>query len=685
MGSSLMSVRGYDSDAQCIGSPRFADRMKASPRAPGLRRTGLHDLIERSRERNNSDLQAEAQGCDRSDIRETPGGIYSIPAPPESLRLRVASRTNVDSADGTGSQVLLRNERVDGYSAFMESHPSFRASRERQVPPHQGLSQQAFIGDSSENLQNMTVDWARYMETDPNDYRTGSSTSLARQAQDIMIPKRQPPTSPSKTHSEARVPHPGELVPPHRLASMASGPPSTNPSMLELPPANRYGFQMVSQENLQSSDNSGALTLVDSDPQKQDTRHPRHVSSVYSRQSDNPSGGVSPAIPSLRLHSANAMDGLPNIQTQMVGGTGMVQNGLEPSPEVFKSRFIEQLDQSPKSHGMSSGANGVGPQRKVSPGWMTGGRRMGYGYSLVDNAEDHPQTVEWSGSSHQNGGRHRDVTGPVSGQFARPELSTATKHQNALASAGIPFTPEQEPNKVHSRRPNGVNTEDEAVLTPTMWAKLKSQSLRANAHAPLAVDLAGEQVSTGKAHNAVHVEHSGSPMSANVDYVEDTDEAFLEPWPSPTRSTIERAQPARGDMQTHGRHVYSPNTSPVIERRFSIDQANRRFSACVDPLNNKSVQKLNKEPSRSRSGRWLLRFSRRESKRRSNLSPKEQPGESAVYHQEDGACSLERADSTRSDWAEELASSYQECIHMPGAFHGSGWASRTSLVVEAEE
>ncbi|KAJ5542514.1 hypothetical protein N7535_004936 [Penicillium sp. DV-2018c] len=672
MGSSLMSARGYDSDAQYIGSPHFVDRTKASPRAPSrLRRTGLHDLIERSRERNNSDLQEEVEVCDQSKARETPCGIYSIPAPPESLRLRMASRTDLESADYTGSQVVLRKERVDGHSTFAESLPSFEASTcERQVPQHQYRSREDFIGGNNENLQNNTVDGAQYMEMNPDDYYAGSSTSLAGQAQGIMVPKRQLPTSSPKAYSEARYPHHGELDPPHRqvvATSMTSGPPSTNPSMLVLPPANRYGSQMLSQEDLQSSRNSGALTLVGSNLQKQDMHHPREVSSVYSRPSDNNSGSLSQAIHSPRLHSASAMDGLPNIQTQMIA----VQNGLEPSPEVFKSRFIEQLDQSPKNHSMSSGANGVGAQRKVSPGWMTGGRRMGYGYSLVDDAGDYLPAVEGSSGPQQSGGWHRDVTGPASGQFSQLELSAVTKHQDALASAGRLLTPEQESEKVHSRRPNGVTTEDRDVLTPRRWARVKEQSMRAYAQAPLGVDLAGEEVSTGKAHNAVHVEHSDSPMSANVDYVEDTDEAW-------------RALPAEGDVPTHGSHVDRPNPTPVVDQRLSIDQVDRQPSVRFDPSNNGRVQKLNKEPSRSRSGRWLSRFSRRETKRRSKLPPKEGSGESAVYRQGDGACSVERADSTRSDWAEELATSYQECIHMPGAFHGSGWASRTSLVVEAE-
>lgn len=678
MGSgSLMSTRGYDSDAQCIGSPQHAEHVRASPRSPAFRRMGLHDLIEYSRERNDLEMWANANSHDQSDTPGTPFGMHYIPTPPGSLRGRTAHPDS--TAEGTGSQSVpsFKNERSGEQNTFTKSFPSLHASQEELAPPNQEhlQSREAFKGSSSgENLQNLVADWAQYMGSDRNDHRAASSTSLAREDPGITVSKTRQPTGPPGTHSENRVPHLGDLDLSHRLAgtSVGSGPPSANPSMSELPRPNRYGPQMASQENFQSHERSGTSTIGGSDPQRLAASHQRDTSSFYSRQSSNPSRGAS-AVQSLRVHAANAMDSLPNIHAQMAAETGSVKNELEPVAEVLKSKFVEQLDaanwESPQVHGIFNGPNGAGPHRRVSPGWMTGGRRMGYGYSLVDNAEAHPPGVGGNGSPVPNANWHRDTSGPRSDSRQSPTNRSPT---NAIG---------------------------EPVLTPTMWAKMKSHSVRDNRHAPLAVDLAGVGMAAGEAHRASSsgAQHIGSPISikspasaksptsAKSFYIEDVDETFLSRWAKASRSTRKQPQPDMYQDSTHGRSVCTPDTSPLGERRLSMDQTNHQPSVYFDPSNGRSADKQNGEPSRSRSGRWIPKFSRnRESKKRSNLPPKEPSEESPVPYQQRPSSDLRRANSTRSDMAEELASAYQECIGMPGAFYGSRWASRTSLVVEAE-
>lgn len=677
MGSSLMSARGYDSDAQCIGSPQHADHMRASPRSPAFRRMGLHDLIEYSRERNDLEMWAGANSHDQSDAPGTHFGMHCIPTPPGSLRGHTAHSDS--AAEGTGSQSVpsFKNERSGEQNTFTKPFPSFHTSQEELAPPNQEhlRSREGFKGSSSgENLQNLVADWAQYMGSDPNDYRAASSISLAKEDPGITVSKtRQPTTSPGK-YSESRVPHLGDLDLSHRLVgtSTGSGPPSANPSMSELPRLNRYGLQMVSQENFQSHERSGTSTIGDSEPQKQAASHQRDASSFYSRQSSNPSRGAS-AVQSLRVHAANAMDSLPNIHTQMAAETGSVQNELEPVAEVMKSKFVEQLDaanwESPQVHGIFNGLNGAGPQRRVSPGWMTGGRRMGYGYSLVDNVEDHPPAVGGNGSSLPNGSWHRDTSGP------RPDSRQSPSNTSPTNATGEP------------------------VLTPTMWAKMKSHSVRDNRHAPLAVDLAGVGMAAGEVHRASsscaqNIESPTSiksptsaktPTSAKSFYIEDVDETFLSRWAKVSRSTHKQPQLDMYHDSTNGRKVCTPDTSPLGERRFSMDQTNHQPSVYFDPSNGRSADRQTGEPSRSRSGRWIPKFSRnRGSKKRSNLPPKEPSEEPPVPYQERPSSDLGRANSTRSDMADELASAYQECIGMPGAFYGSRWASRTSLVVEAE-
>ncbi|KAJ5193997.1 hypothetical protein N7472_006463 [Penicillium cf. griseofulvum] len=672
MGSSLMSARGYDSDAQCIGSPQHAERMRASPRSPAFRRMGLHDLIEFSRERNDLELWTYARNHDQSDTPGTPFGMHYIPTPQGSLRGHAAHPTSV--AEGTGSQSVpsFKNQQSGERNMSTRSLPSLHASQKDLAPANQDhlRPREACIGSSNgENLQNIAADWAKYMGSSPNGYRAASSASLAREDPGIMVSKTRYPTSSPGTHSDSRVPHLGDLDLSHRLAgtSMGSGPPSANPSMSELPRANRYGPQMASQENFQPHEISRESTLAGSEPQKQSIQHQRDASSFYSRQSSNPSRGAS-AVQSLRVHAANAMDSLPNIHAQMIAGTGSVQSELEPAAEILKSKFVEQLDaanwESPQLPGISNGANGATPHRRVSPGWMTGGQRMGYGYNLVDNAEDHPPTV---------GGR------------------------TDLASSALHFTPDHGSKRSDSQQSpmnkSPTNAKGEPVLTPTMWAKMKSHSVRGDSHAPLAVDLATEGMGVGEARPAssIRAQHIESPTSAKTPssarsfYIEDVDETFLSRWAKASRSTRKQSQPEKYDDSTHGRNVYTPDASPLGERRCSIEETNGRPSMNFDPSNDRSVERFNGGPSRSRSERWMPSFSRnRESKRRSNLPLREPFQESSVQYQERPSSDLGRANSTRSDVAEDLASAYQECIGMPGAFYGSRWASRTSLVVEAE-
>ncbi|KAJ5787184.1 hypothetical protein N7457_002174 [Penicillium paradoxum] len=623
--------------------------------------------------------------------------MHFIPTPPGSLVERAAMHAR-QAAEGTYNRSVssFQNEKVGQKSAFAKSLSSLDGSREELVPPVRNRTREGFIGSSSENLQNLVADWAQYMGSNPNDFRTASSASLAAQNSGIMISKRRQPTGSPETHSEARVPHLGDLDLSHRLAgtSMMSTPPSNNPSMLDLPRPNRYGVQMASQENLQSCERSGSSTMMGSEPQKQDVRHQRDASSFYSGQSSNPSGCASPAVQSVRVHAANAMGTLPNIHTQMVERSALEQNGTESSAEVLKSKFVEQLEwgnsRPAQVYGMPNGAESVGSQRKVSPGWMTGGRRVGYGYTLVDNDDDHSPTAGVSGSPARSN-RHTDNPGPTSNGVNGHKLNTPATRRTDVVPATQPVTPDQVLKGYNSRGPPmatiPVDTRGGPILTPAMWAKMKSHSIRRNGHAPLVVDLASEGRSVGQERlaDSDHAQQNRSPTSPKVDYVEDTNHNSSVGWAIASRSTSKRAPPTKYLDSTHIRDTFTPETSPRDARRISMDQTNRPPSVYFDPSNNRSADKINGEPSRSRSGRWVLRFSRnRESKKRSNIRPKEPSQEWAAQYQEHLVSSLQRADSTRSNAAEELASAYQDCIQMPGAFYGSRWASRTSLVVEAE-
>lgn len=123
MGSSLMSERGYDSDAQYIGSPQHADHLRASPGSPAVRRMGLHDLIEHSRERNDLEMWAGSASHDQPDSPGTPFGMHYIPTPTGSLRGHSAHPNSATEGTGSQSVAFIQQWAVGGSIHVHESSP----------------------------------------------------------------------------------------------------------------------------------------------------------------------------------------------------------------------------------------------------------------------------------------------------------------------------------------------------------------------------------------------------------------------------------------------------------------------------------------------------------------------------------------------------------------------------------
>lgn len=74
--------------------------------------------------------------------------------------------------------------------------------------------------------------------------------------------------------------------------------------------------------------------------------------------------------------------------------------------EAQKSRFAERFESarslSSPAHGHNDADADLASPRKVSVGWMSGGRRLGYGYALVpanDGADEPPKFLNHIGSS----------------------------------------------------------------------------------------------------------------------------------------------------------------------------------------------------------------------------------------------------------------------------------------------
>jgi hypothetical protein len=697
-----MNAQGYDSDAQCIGTPKHVGNVNGSFRSPAFRQMGMSDLIERSREANSLERWASASGQDQSNIPGASFGMHSVPTPTGSMRDRLAARYVKHANGSTGGHSTpffnppFANQRSGEQNTFAKSLPSIHVSHEESVPPNRDNPHtHGMLGSSDVNLQNQVVGWAQYMDSNRAEYGAASFGTLPRQSPEIVIPKRHHPAGYSSTHSEARPPYLSDLDLSHRVteSNKTSGPPSNNSSMTNIPRANRYGLRMLSQGDIPSSDTSGTSAVVESESQKQAMLHKRDVSSFYSRQSNEGSGRASPAIHSLRVHAANVMQRLPNIHGRMAGEVAFIEDGQGPADEVVKNKFVDQLKNAKSDanqpHAACNLASCLESQRKVSPGWMTDGRRMGYGYNLVDNVE------ETDSNEHKNDNL-------ISSQPWVNQVSEQTPavHEHGTDESAQQRTKIETPNQpvtlkggskgLDSRWSPAKTPTDhngDPILKPSMWAKMKSPSTQLHSEAPLVADLVGQGVFPANDHcsNSVHEQYGQSPTRASVDYVEDNDVNILSRWSKGNPSIRKQPQADKNDELRLGRNSCTPETSPIAGRRSSIDHTNRRPSVYFDPANGGSADRLNGQPSGSRSGRWILRFSRnRESIKRSNKLRREPSQDSWIPCEESAHIGLERANSTRSDMAADLANEYQECIQMPGAFYGSRWASRTSLVVEAE-
>ncbi|CAG7925912.1 unnamed protein product [Penicillium olsonii] len=673
MGSSLTSARGYDSDAQCLGTPPPIGDVNRSPRTPASRRMGVQNIAQAWQEQNMAYWNSPNMHA-----HPVPAASYDMLAPstPQGSVKGphgVSGPQHMARVMNIHSTTSFNDQRSGEQNMFAKSLPSLHLSQEQLAAPNDGVNkrQGAFLTSSSENIQDLEVDWAKWMSSNASGLRNTSSESLNRQSPEIAMTKRRQPSSTPHTHSDTRMPFLGDLDLSHRLheSQLASSSQSANPSMTNSPQERRRAQCMVSSENAQSDIHSGSSTVVGPETPARSMHQHRDVSSFYSRQSDEAAGNESYAIQSLKVHAANAIDSLPNIQGRLFGQPGIAEGTPGPPGELVKSKFDHQEANTPPSipHTLPNSADGT---RKVSPGWMTGGRRVGYGYRLVDNTEEStrqsvphevrtPTDVNKS-DIHQIE-RQRTVSQPV----LQPPTWDDSRRHSPLRTPTDPKTP---------------------VRTPSTWTKMKRNSVRVRNHAPPAIDLAGDAKAPRDqpGARAILVQPDHSPTPASVEYVED-DGNFASRWSRGSLSRKRQSQSKKKDDLDFEPESCTPDASPIADRRLSMDQTVRRASVYFDPANDKSADKVNGQPSRSRSGRWILRFFRNRDNRRLSAKPVKEPSpESSGEYEECPLNSIARSNSVRSDIAAELASDYQQCIQMPGAFYGSGWASRTSLIVEAE-
>lgn len=339
-------------------------------------------------------------------------------------------------------------------------------------------------------------------------------------------------------------------------------------------------------------------------------------------------------------------------------------------------------------------ASGSVSPRKVSVGWMSGGKRVGYGYSVVPETE----------------GGIEDQAESCIPQFNRPagwkgeiEIADPSFQQRKPQTSGS-RTPagsvrEHSPND-HSELPtvmpsNGLPHQYEATtfpratnppqrrngyhVPPYMRGSMGNHSSREQESLELTDEQTSGSLRAPGLIPMVKVEHCEVPPTAQ--YRGQGNDNFARQW---------------------ARFNRSPNTSPRRQREaiplgaraqdgaFSVDRLDRpdgtepdSFETEIDAEfeNEAEDQTTELQESSSRPARWVRRFSRHWEGRRFARHQQEPSNSSSSHSYHDcESNSPKRTVSTKSNSPVDL-----ECPEMPGSFEGSRWAGRLSRLISMND
>ncbi|KAJ5666062.1 uncharacterized protein N7477_008510 [Penicillium maclennaniae] len=694
IGSSLMSERGYDSDARDIPTPTRANHMAASPAAQGFRRMELIDLMERSQEREESERWTTDQSPHKSDSRDSPLGMHYIPTPKSSLRGAPHPLREANSQHPALEDERTRGERIL-QMGLARSQPNMNVPS-RGSGPSISMHSPALVGSNAVDDVNFIAHWDQYLRRGQRKGMT-TSGSLPNWSTDALVAQRRQPgtaaMSQTDLQTDLRALHLGDLKISHRLASqtMSSGSISRNPSSVDLARYNRHGQLMSSShENLHPRQRS---------PQGQISR--RGPSSFYSQQSSHPSSReTSPRVQSL-VHIERPIQFNQGTRGKPQSGGPITDNG-----SMHGSRFREHCDATnapPQYHGQPHDPNHRSP-RRISAGWMSGGRRVGYGYSPVSAAEDAP-------TQHQGSDGHpSDVAGwrsPIKNdrQFQSPfqDCRMGPEEMEPTIKEPRPIPPPMNPKRHETVA---------ATIPHSMTSPHSAKDYPMPPDLPTFMDSRYNRSSLDYETGAVWVDESNPPslrapellsttqneryeVPSSAHYGNRPNDVSATCWARLSRSVnvqlLARKNGEGLDGHETGSHGDSRlaigytvdkvrDTAKPIVGHVEIEPSTAEpFTA--DQRDEEEDQAGQLHPSNSRSSRWLLKLSKRQATRCSPNIHKQEISQTSSAFVECDSNSARRTNSTKSSGAEDPARVYQDCLRMPGSFDGSRWANRRSKVL----
>lgn len=681
LGSSLLSERAYDSDAQFIPSLSRARNISRSPSGRPTRRMELSDLIERSHEREASNQRwalDQTQNTSTSHISSSDKQYISTPtASAESVQGQSNPLKAIQHPWGHHLAPFQTKAALDDMNIkSARSLPDLTIAGHQSIHSLPGTPATIAIPKSNGNPKPL-ADWKEYYRIGHQRYGPPSSDTLPGHPGDILVKKSRQPSASAGSLAENRPIHLEELGIPHRLASQttASGSMSCNPSTTRFILPNEHGFFISpSQENTHPSQRSrvSAYGVESLDVPTRD----RNFSSFYSPQSHSISSNRSP------MQSSRSVNNIPIGKSRTKQATGDEKNLQSDNCHetgTLQSRFREYCGSTVEQTYPNSTTNDSDksyPPRRVSIGWMSGGRRTGYGYSPVPSKDE-----EMSTQGVETYYPSRKLDSELNVKVPSDELNIKNPDKRLKRSdeeshfVDLQIHLESPPEAVEGFAPDmspitaGTCSNDNRAnpLSVFMPKSKDSHSMREYPRPPY---MLGTRAYEPHSSPSGQIDHKGFRSRRAPEL--------------PPMTQIEHCQVPRSSQ-------YSNQANNSLSRRWSRISLRGKQAAIVSGDNadddNSEFFDLNDhghvqescslQPSKSRSDKWIRRFTRiKESRRVSNIHQQGSSQTSSDLYED---CESDIFPS--ATMAEDLASVYQDCVKMPGSFDGSRWASRKSRML----
>lgn len=478
-----MSEKGYDSDAQGILTPAHTAPITDRPPTAASLERAMSSLEKPYQDAGTGytsgppqELGPEDERREISDTRSAlarPAYVRHSPQPPccsPDIVKNAAHRVSSPLANVTN--LSIHDKEADTPRPLSISEQSVKSAATDHGVPSPPMSINGGRGRfyatvAQQGLQAAQASYAK------------SSESLAAKNSEIAIAKRRQHRGSS---AEVRSIHLGDMNISKALASTSASPRilSQNPSVDENGQNNRYSIRSLSDQYHdcigQRSANTPSLGQNGLNGFDFGLPHKRDASSFYSPKSSISSAGI-PAgyrYPSLTANASSLLGSergpsgsgyeyapaaQPYTDMNVVTDSNAAVSESGAQTDALTSKFVEQFGISPPVGSPRSVSNEALPPRKISVGWMSGGRRLGYGYSLV--AEDEVESQKFPADSNrpEDTGNNSMVNGETKGENAENQDQDPDGQANKVLSAL------GEPSISNSDLPGSMNPQ-----TPRRWS-----------------------------------------------------------------------------------------------------------------------------------------------------------------------------------------------------------------------